>query len=233
MSNANENTFKLEIDDALNKTGIDRYELIGGAIDFIGGIRRNTVLIQCKNKASIAKYNRLSTIGVIIAPSKNNFTFEAKKEAKASGHNIILTDKFNVGPDVEFTLIQDLELGNSQNELLQQVFQLNKSTSASAQRNKSARQNESELAQQNDLAQVKKKRELKEQKILASLAQEERTLCDKMTKEQKSTLLGLLEKKREEGRATRTRERCRLLQRHNIFTIGFLLKLNFTGFFPK
>nr|CAG8585356.1 12340_t:CDS:2 [Entrophospora candida] len=165
MSDIKENTFKLEIDDALNKTGIDRYELIGGAVDFIGGVRRNTVLIQCKNKASVAKYNRLSTIGVIIAPSKNNFTFEAKKEAKASGYNIILTDKFHVGPDVEFTLIQDLELGNSQNELLRQVFQLNKSTLASAQRNKSARQSESELAQQNDLAQ-----------------------------EQKSTLLGLLEK---------------------------------------
>ncbi|CAJ0899134.1 18400_t:CDS:10, partial [Entrophospora sp. SA101] len=121
----------------------------------------------------LAKYNRLSTIGVIIAPSKNNFTFEAKKEAKASGHNIILTDKFNVGPDVELFVdrisnssinnynnflkrhVENLELGNSQNELLQQVFQLNKSTSASAQRNKSARQNESELAQQNDLAQPK------------------------------------------------------------------------------
>ncbi|RHZ86135.1 hypothetical protein Glove_54g30 [Diversispora epigaea] len=83
-----------------------------GGIDFMGGWREHTIIVQCKDHVKIrpetvrgfegvlSRYGRTETIGVLVAPSINNFTLNAVDRVKSSEFNIILTDKSNMEPDL-------------------------------------------------------------------------------------------------------------------------------------
>ncbi|CAG8575188.1 6137_t:CDS:2, partial [Gigaspora margarita] len=86
-----------------------------GGIDYVGDFREYTILTQFKNydepgsigpkyirelEDIMSRYNKLTTIGVIIAPTKLSFSKKSVRRAKSSKYILILTDQPNLFSDL-------------------------------------------------------------------------------------------------------------------------------------
>ncbi|CAG8619226.1 4034_t:CDS:2 [Ambispora gerdemannii] len=86
-----------------------------GGIDHFGGYKGYTIIVQCKNygeprsigpkflrelEGVLSRYNKCTTIGILIAPSKASFSIRTISRAESSEHIIILTDSINAYSDL-------------------------------------------------------------------------------------------------------------------------------------
>jgi hypothetical protein len=68
----------------------------------------------------MSRYGEFETIGILVAPLKENFTKNSKDRANSSGYNLILTDELNLESDlikfVNSKRIKSIQCNKGQNE---------------------------------------------------------------------------------------------------------------------
>ncbi|RIB12597.1 hypothetical protein C2G38_2200232 [Gigaspora rosea] len=80
----------------------------------------------------LSRFGKIETIGILIAPSKNNFTKKSLDRVELSEFNIILTDKQYLRLDlIQFVKSKRIESTQCNKELIRQIelLELNKSSS--------------------------------------------------------------------------------------------------------
>ncbi|CAG8538086.1 12459_t:CDS:2 [Funneliformis mosseae] len=80
-----------------------------GGVDIIGNLARFPFVVQCKDRrrklvvreleGTLSRYHK-DTIGIIVIPSDDKFTTQARRAARTSEFNIILTDKEKICSDL-------------------------------------------------------------------------------------------------------------------------------------
>ncbi|CAG8635504.1 16224_t:CDS:2, partial [Racocetra persica] len=123
MSSVSSINYRFEIQKG--ETELDRHVPGDGGIDWIGGWGGYTIIVQCKDcdkirpkivrefEGVLSRFGKIETIGILVAPSINNFTRKSIDRLKSSEYNLIFTDELNLSLDL-FQFVKSKQIESTQ-----------------------------------------------------------------------------------------------------------------------